>query len=172
MRPDATSSFLGGQRQAVGELSFIAPSDEPTINLTPIIDIVFLLIIFFLVVCRFIEAENFPVAVPDRCESAQSLEHPGQVVTVTVMPAGADEIEFAVGSVPLPPSDSSELVEQMTQLLDASLAALPAERRVVTLRIDKNVSFAQAQYALAAVAASSATDIQIATIRNQRQDLR
>ena len=37
-------------------------------NLTPVIDIVFLLILFFLVVCQFIEAENFPVNVPEKNE--------------------------------------------------------------------------------------------------------
>ena len=33
-------------------------------NMTPIIDIVFLLIIFLIVVCQGIDAENFDVAVP------------------------------------------------------------------------------------------------------------
>jgi len=67
-------------------------------NMTPIIDIVFLLIIFFLVVCQFIEAENFPVAVPDGCEFAQSDPEPGaQVTTVTVMKTPKEGTAFAVG---------------------------------------------------------------------------
>jgi len=70
----------------------------PAFNMTPIIDIVFLLIIFFLVVCQFIEAENFPVAVPDDCEFAQSDSEPGaQVTTVTVMKTGAERSAFAIG---------------------------------------------------------------------------
>ena len=40
-------------------------------SITPMIDVVFLLIIFFLVVCKFIEAENFPVEIPDNCQFAQ-----------------------------------------------------------------------------------------------------
>ena len=65
---------------------FHNPNKSPSFNMTPIIDIVFLLIIFFLVVCQFIEAENFPVTVPDDCEFAQSDSEPGgQVTTVTVM---------------------------------------------------------------------------------------
>jgi len=68
-------------------------------NMTPIIDIVFLLIIFFLVVCQFIEAENFPVTVPDNCQFAQSEPDPGaQLTTVTVMKTTEDEVDFAVGS--------------------------------------------------------------------------
>jgi hypothetical protein len=36
------------------------------------------------------------------------------------------------------------------------------------LRIDKDVCFAEAQYALAGIAASSATDIQLAALKNKR----
>ena len=36
------------------------------------------------------------------------------------------------------------------------------------MRIDRDVRFAQAQYALAAVAASEATDIQLAVLKTKR----
>ena len=60
-------------------------------DMTPIIDVVFLLIIFFMLVCQFIVAENFQVEVPDQIATAR--ENPaGQnlMTTVTVMadPAG------------------------------------------------------------------------------------
>jgi len=138
-------------------------------NMTPIIDIVFLLIIFFLVVCQFIEAENFPVTVPDDCQFAQSDPEPGaQVTTVTVMKTTEDEAGFAVGSEKISASDYADIVEKLVQLIDISLSDLSGERRVVTLRIDKDICFAEAQYALAAVAASSATDIQLAALKNKR----
>jgi hypothetical protein len=50
------------------------------------------------------------------------------------------------------------------------LSTLPADRRVVILRIDKDISFSQAQYALAGVAASSATDIQLAALKLKRSN--
>jgi len=138
-------------------------------NVTPIIDIVFLLIIFFLVVCQFIEAENFPVAVPDDCEFAQSGSDPGaQVTTVTVMKTGAERSAFAVGSEKVTASSYVDIVEKLAELIDVRLRDLPPERRVVTLRIDKDVCFAEAQYALAAVAQSSATDIQLATFKDKQ----
>ena len=138
-------------------------------NMTPIIDIVFLLIIFFLVVCQFIEAENFPVTVPDDCQFARSDPEPGaQVTTVTVMKTTEDEAGFAVGSEKISVSDYADIVEKLIQLIDISLSDLPPDRRVVTLRIDKDIYFAEAQYALAAVAASSATDIQLAALKNKR----
>ena len=138
-------------------------------NMTPIIDIVFLLIIFFLVVCQFIEAENFPVAVPDGCEFAQSDPEPGaQVTTVTVMKTPKEGTAFAVGSEKIAASSYADIVETIAELIDIQLEDLPADRRVVTLRIDKDVCFAEAQYALAGVAASSATDIQLATLKGKR----
>jgi len=148
-------------------------NDVRSFNMTPIIDIVFLLIIFFLVVCQFIEAENFPVTVPDDCQFARSDPEPGaQVTTVTVMKTTAEKIVFAVDSEKIDASGNAfgvpDIVEKLTELIDIRLSDLPPERRVVTLRIDKDICFAEAQYALAAVAASSATDIQLAALKNKR----
>jgi len=136
--------------------------------MTPIIDIVFLLMIFFLVVARFIEAENFPVAVPDKCEFAdEQRPHRSQVTTVTVT-KGEGGGEFAVGAEKIDAEGAAEIVEQIAGLLDVRLKDLPAEQRVVTLRVDKEVRFAQAQYALAGIAASSAKDIKLAAIKGER----
>lgn len=141
-------------------------------NMTPIIDIVFLLIIFFLVVCQFIEAENFPVVVPDGCEFAQSEpNHRPLLTTVTVMKTTEERSCFAVGSEKIAASSYTDVVERIAELIDARLEDLPPEGRVVTLRIDKDVCFAEAQYALAGVAASSAMDIQLAALRNKRANL-
>ncbi len=139
-------------------------------NMTPIIDIVFLLIIFFLVVCRFIEAENFPVEVPDNCDLAQSATGPQTgLTTVTIMKTD-DGAGFAVGSKKVTASCHTGLVKQITQLIDARLQNLPDRRRIVTLRIDKDIYFADAQYALAAIAASTATDVKLATLKQKRPE--
>jgi biopolymer transport protein ExbD len=136
--------------------------------MTPLIDIVFLLIIFFLVVCQFIEAENFPVAVPDGCVFATTASEPGaQGATITVMKTSAGKSVFAVGSEKIPASEGPDLTEQMARLVDYGLRNLPSDRRIVTLRIDRDVCFAQAQYALAAIAQSSATDIQLAVLKDK-----
>ena len=148
-------------------------SQDSGLNLTPVIDIVFLLIIFFLVVCQFIEAENFPVSVPDECRFAQSEpEAAAAVTTVTVMRTSDDGVGFAVGSERISASsDGDSLVETLTQLIDIRLSHLPAKGRLVTLRIDKDICFAQAQYALAGIAASSATEIKLAALKNRRPGL-
>jgi biopolymer transport protein ExbD len=140
--------------------------------MTPIIDIVFLLIIFFLVVCQFIEAENFPVTVPDNCRFAQSDPEPGaQLTTLTVMKTAEEKIAFAVGPEKVSASSYPDLigiVDKLAKLIDVRLKDLPPDRRIVTLRIDRDICFSDAQYALAAVAASSATDIQLAALKDKR----
>ncbi len=141
-------------------------------NMTPIIDIVFLLIIFFLVVCQFIEAENFPVSVPDECRFAESdLERRGQMTTVTVIRTTEERTDFAVGAEKIAGANYADIVEKLTELIDVRLKDLPAESKVVILRIDKDVPFAQAQYALAGVAASCARDIQLAVLKDKGTNL-
>jgi len=142
------------------------------LNIVPLIDIIFLLIIFFLVVCRFIEAENFPVDVPDACQYAQSdSSDKPPMTTVSVINADEQETVFAVNSEIIPgSSDGEELVEQLTKVINGRMADLHSAQKIVTLRIDRDVCFSQAQYALAAVAASNATDVQMAAIRDSRVD--
>lgn len=141
--------------------------------MTPIIDIVFLLIIFFLVVCRFIEAENFPVTVPHGCRFADKSNEPGTAsATVTVMKTTEGGSDFAVGAEKISASDYADtsqthhIVERLAHLIDFRLSDLPTDNRVVTLRIDADICFDRAQYALAGAAASSATDIQLAVLKN------
>ena len=81
------------------------------------------------------------------------------------------EVNFAVGAEKITASDGSDLAEQIAHLVDVSLEDLPPDRRVVTLRIDREVCFAEAQYALAAIAQSSATDVQLAALRDRRISL-
>ena len=148
---------------------FSTPCKSGSFNMTPLIDIVFLLIIFFLVVCQFIEAENFPVSVPDNCTFAQDdTEHNQQITTVTVMKTPAGEIDFAVGPQKIIASDTTEIAQRISELIDVNLKDLPADSRVVTLRIDKDINFSHAQYALAGIAASTATDIQLAALKGKR----
>lgn len=149
----------------IGRLGDYDKSDS--FNITPIIDIVFLLIIFFLVVCQFIEAENFPVVVPDECEFAASIsESSAHLTTVTVMKTDDDSSDFAVGSEKVASSNYADRIDNIARLIDIRLKDLPVDSRVVSLRIDKDINFSQAQYALAGIAASSATDIQLAVLKD------
>jgi len=140
--------------------------------MTPVIDIVFQLIIFFAVACQFIEAENFPVAVPEECGFAESdLEHRGQVTTVTVIRTTEEKTDFAVGAEKVTAANYADITEKLAELIDARLKDLPTGDKTVILRIDKDVPFDQAQYALAGVAASCATDIRLAVLKDKGANL-
>ena len=151
-------------------MQFRSSTKPDSFNMTPLIDIVFLLIIFFLVVCQFIEAENFPVTVPDDCGSARNGSDRGRsVTTVSIMKTDEGGSVFAVDSEKIALSGGSDLTEEISRLVDFSLESFPSERRIVTLRVDRDVCFSEAQYALAAISQSSATDIEMSVLRNKMQ---
>ena len=146
-------------------------------NMTPIIDVVFLLIIFFMLVCQFIVAENFEVDVPDRISSAQRAEdtQAGRTAIVTVMLDEQGQPRYAVGSriidVPatgVEPAAAAAITAAIAAAIDSQLASLPPQRRVVTLRNDKSVEFRHTKYILAALGQSSATDVKWAVIKHER----
>ncbi len=137
-------------------------------NMTAVIDIVFLLIIFFMLVCQFIAAENFEVAVPDDIASAQSEETGGeQMTTVTVMLGGDDEVDYAVGSEKIETKNAVDISHAIAAEIDRQLQNLSSRRRVVCLRVDKDVRFVDSRYALAGVSQSTATDMKLAVIKQK-----
>jgi biopolymer transport protein ExbD len=138
-------------------------------NMTPVIDIVFQLIIFFALVFKFIEAENFPVVVPDNCQFAQApLDSQSAATTVTVIKNDGATSDFAVGSEKVAVSNYREVPAKLADLLDQRLKQLPSNNKTVTLRIDKDVPYSQAQFALAGIAKSNANDIRLAVIKEQQ----
>ena len=137
-------------------------------NMTPIIDMVFLLIIFFSLISRFIEAENFDLSIPDRCIFAENRpDSPAQLTTVTVM-KNNDNVDFAVGPEKITLQNRSQTADKIAQLLDGQLKNLAPAERIVVLRIDKDVLYVDAQYALAGIAKSSAVDIQLAVLKEKQ----
>lgn len=139
--------------------------------MTPLIDIVFLLIIFFLVISQFIDAENFPIAVADECNFAQSdPENKGQIVTLTVLKEKNGAGEFAVGSEKIENWTTTNITQRLAEMIDNNLKDRTSDQRIVTLRIDSDVPFSQAQFALAGVAASSASDIRLAVLKEKRKE--
>jgi biopolymer transport protein ExbD len=119
-------------------LKFGQQTDINRFDMTPIIDIVFLLIIFFLLVCQFIVAENFDVTVPDDISSAQPAPVADQqITTVTVMSAGSGRPVYAVGSEIVAAGSAEDISYVIAGEIDRQLQHLTLERRVVCLRIDQ-----------------------------------
>jgi biopolymer transport protein ExbD len=137
--------------------------------MTPIIDVVFLLIIFFLLVCQFIVAENFEVEVPDKIATAASNEAEADLTTtVTVMFAENGTVAYAVGAEIISGETTAGLSSAIAGAIDAQLRTLAIESRVVCLRIDKRICYRDSQYALAGISESTATDIKLAAMKERQ----
>lgn len=140
-------------------------------NITPLIDIVFLLIIFFLVVFQFIGTESPQVDLPRGCSFAESLDDGRDwPAAITVHRSHDGQIRFAVGAEQIDSADRTQLVQMVTNSLERHLRNLREDQRIVVLRIDKEITYADAQYALAAAAQSSATGLRLATRGETNQD--
>ena len=139
------------------------------LNLTPVIDVVFLLIIFFLLVCQFIVAENFEVTVPDDISTAVAATDRGrQIATVTVMFDENEQIVYAVGSEKIEALGAGAITEAIAAQIDSQLRNLPTESRVVCLRMDRQVPYLHGQYALAGISQSTATEIKLAVTKQKQ----
>ena len=144
--------------------------DGGRFNITPVIDVVFLLIIFFMIVCQFIAAENFTVEVPDDISQAQSADDPdSKTTTVTVISQGGDDaVKYAVGATVVAYAGDPDISSSIATQIDTQLANLPNDKRTVALRIDKVVTYKHSKHAISAISQSTATDIKLAVIRQQK----
>ena len=140
-------------------------------NMTPIIDVVFLLIIFFMLVCQFIVAENFEVAVPDDISSAQAdLQTDEKTTTVTVMFDENGGSVYAVGSEKITAAEGRDITSAIASEINKQLQNLPLQQRMVSLRIDKDIPYRNSQYAIAGISRSTASDIKLAVTKDSRDN--
>ncbi len=122
------------------------------LNLTPLIDIVFLLLVFFLLTAHFIEEQQVEIELPVASSSgaANELEH----VEVIITPDGA----LWLNGQPLPPAlDEAGLVAALKAALGEQ------ERRRVRLRGDTEARFGLAVRVMDAARLAGATSLDILT---------
>lgn len=145
-------------------------SETGQFNMTPIIDIVFLLMVFFMLVCQFIVAENFDVNVPDDIASAQE-DHDQDLpnTTVTVMFDGSGDVVYAVGSELIVSAENSleNISVSIAEMIDLRMQDVPSAEKIVNLRIDRDIPYRQSQYALEGISRSAATDIKLAVTKQK-----
>jgi len=128
-------------------------------DMTPVIDVVFLLIIFFMLVCQFIAAEAFKVQVPRQIASAVTPHDQQQVFTLTVMPDEGKAL-YAAGSDRLNCADSADIAALIAAAIDDHYRnASLDETKIVRLRCDQSVTFGQVRPVLEGISKSCATDV-------------
>ncbi|MEN8213471.1 MAG: biopolymer transporter ExbD [Pseudomonadota bacterium] len=119
------------------------------LNLTPLIDIVFLLLVFFMLTAHFIEDQALVVDLPDANHAPAASEHK-EIVTVII----GSEGEILINNH-LAPDD--ELVEHLRNALDNS------EERIVRIRGDNEAHLGVAVKVLDAAEAAGAKAVDILT---------
>lgn len=145
-------------------------------NLTPMIDVVFLLIIFFMLACQFIAQENYQIVIPDDCPNAMIPEQrDAPLVTVSVLREARPHetgttLVYAVRSQRLengevayrhPQQRREKLIgaitEQLRQKSNSSLC----------LRADRDLAYEDVQEALLALAQAGVQQVQLAAYRDE-----
>jgi biopolymer transport protein ExbD len=130
------------------------PAEEVSINLTPLIDIVFLLLIFFMVSTTFNRETDLEIALPEaRSDAAQPLArqvislvinaqgqyqlHPiGGDSDAPIRPRDADELAAALGRRPRSASNPTLVIRADAQTShQAVILALDAARRAGLARV-------------------------------------
>ena len=129
-------------------------------NLTPLIDIVFLLLVFFMLTSHFVKDEVINIDLPD-ADSADSLDEPQQVEVIIN--------EFGEYII------DSEVVSEQTLETILLEKLKDQEEKVVRIRGDKHVdlNFAIGAFDAARKAGASGIDIVTTkeTMQNQQPDL-
>ncbi len=140
-----------------------------TFNMTPMIDVVFLLIIFFMLVCQFIIAENFEVVVPDKIDNSLIKDSSTEKSsTVTAMLNDDGSVLYAVGSAKLADNDQ-DIATTLEDMINKNIEGLAKDggKKIVNLRISDQMKFSDYKYVLIAVSKSNAQDMQLAVFKDQ-----
>jgi biopolymer transport protein ExbD len=125
--------------------------DAPALNLTSMIDVLFLLIIFFMVATKFDELErNIDVAVPEVSQAGEGASPPAPLVVI-VQPDGRVELD-----------GKSVSLDELTARLAAARTAL-GEPSVI-IRGDAQCAFQHVAGALAACRQAGVSELGI-TVR-------
>ena len=139
--------------------------EAETFDMTPIIDVVFLLIIFFMLVAQFIVAEQYKVKVPDEIATAhtQDIEE-DRPLTITVMPDQEQGVICAVGGEKLAPVGGKDMKMLIASSINDYLAEHKSTDKTVRLRCDRTVSFGQVKYILSGISQSRAENLDWAVL--------
>jgi len=126
-------------------------NEMPELNLTSMIDVLFLLIIFFMVATKFDEMErNIEVAVPEVAKAGEAIP-PARPMVVSVLASGSVELDGK-------PLTLNDLTSQLAK------ARTPLSEPTVVIRGDAGCPFQHVASALAACQQAGISDLGI-TVR-------
>lgn len=132
-------------------------SSDVEVNLTPLIDVVFLLLIFFMISTQFRAAAELELNLPTA--SAVRLGGDAESIVVTVTRSG----QYVVNQVKLPVSTEAGLVTALRDIEDLS-------RRGVSLEADAEATHQSVVYVLSALSKLSVEQVTIVSLPEAFQD--
>jgi len=133
--------------------------------MTPIIDVVFLLIIFFMLVAQFIVAEQYKVSVPDAIKTARAPDaEKDRPLTITLMPDPKQGFKCIMGAEKLAVVDGKDMKMLIVSSINDYLAKNKSADKTVRLRCDRAVPFGQVKYILAGISQSRAENLDWAVL--------
>ena len=101
--------------------------EQPQLNLTPMIDVVFLLIIFFMVATEFAKVERDLLVNPPTAKHAQPVTAPPRELIVNV----TDDGRYLVSGVEYTVADLERLIARAVKENDEQAVVVRGDRRVI-----------------------------------------
>ncbi len=133
--------------------------EEVNVELTPLIDVVFLLLIFFMVSSTFIRESQVKIDLPEA--SGEVREEQNQVVEITVDRRG----EYAVNGRILVNAELPTLVRALREIQSSAAAVNPEKRVIITA--DANAAHQAVVRAMDAAGKVGLTRISITTQQSE-----
>jgi len=154
---------------------FTQPAASSQFNMTSMIDIVFLLIIFFMLICQFIVQENYTLALPDEITQTYTPDNiDPDAITLSVYrdPTNQDHILYAVKAKRFDPMADNYINNQIALFSDMSQEIKTIrdkrESRAVHLRADKSIAYHHVHKAMIALSQAGIQSVQIAALKNKQ----
>lgn len=168
-KPNLTNNnFLGKPLPALISLNSNAAADW---DMTAAIDVVFLLMIFFMLVCQFVGIQLQEAALPAVAQSAPpaGADSAPMTITITVDPATQKPV-YTVFRQRLPELSAEDLRTVLTAAINERVQkADNPEQFCVRLRCEGAVSFGSVQPILQAIAASAVSRVEWSVYRANGQ---
>lgn len=140
-------------------LSRPGPRGELPLNLTAMIDVVFLLIVFFMLICQFIRQEYVPIQVPQRVEALQPEQSQDQVTVSIYADPQSGNPQVAVRGRHFPYSGDEIWAVAVT----AEIQQEQAKHRdqPVRLRAEESLAYGDIRPVLEALGQAGVTQLQL-----------
>lgn len=145
-------------------------------NMTPMIDVVFLLIVFFMLICQFITQDNERLTVPDNCETAEQVQQKleNEIIVQVWYDSNSSSIIYSVAGHDIPCSihdvggDTGGLTVEIANSLKKESEGI--KDPIVRLRGDNMLSCEQIRPAIKAAAAAGLASIRFSAFKEDEPD--